>query len=168
MIIRRAQITDLPEIVDIYNQSIPTKHSTGDTKPVKLEDRQAWFLEHDPEHYPIFIAELDGKAAGWCSLSPHRPGRLAFRFTAEISYYIDSAFHRQGMATALVNHALAECPNLKIKNVFAIILERNQASLRLLEKIGFQKWGYLPRVADFDGEECGHCYYGMRVWEEVE
>lgn len=165
MIIRTAQIADLPAIVDIYNQSIATKHSTGDTQPVKLEDRQAWFLEHEPEHYPIFIAEVDGKVAGWCSLSPYRRGRLALRFTAEISYYIDSAFHRQGMASALVNHALAECHNLKIKNVFAIILERNQASLRLVEKIGFQSWGYLPRVADFDGEECGHCYYGIRVWD---
>ncbi|MCJ7433689.1 MAG: N-acetyltransferase family protein [Anaerolineales bacterium] len=164
MIIRSAQIGDLPVIVDIYNQSIPSKQSTGDTKPVKVDDRQSWFLEHDPEYFPIFVSEVEGKVTGWCSLSPYRPGRLALRSTAEISYYIDGAFHRQGIGMALVRHALTECPRLKIKNVFAIILERNVASVKLLEKMGFQKWGYLPRVADFDGEECGHLYYGMRVW----
>jgi L-amino acid N-acyltransferase YncA len=164
MNIRPAQIRDLPAIVDIYNQSIPSKRSTGDMKPVQVEDRKTWFLEHDPEHFPIFVAEVEGKAAGWCSLSPYRPGRSAFRFTAEISYYIDGTFQRQGMGTMLVTHALAECPRLGIKNVFAIVLERNEASVKLLEKMGFQKWGYLPRVADFDGEECGHLYYGIRVW----
>jgi RimJ/RimL family protein N-acetyltransferase len=33
----------------------------------------------------------------------------------------------------------------------------------MMEKMGFQQWGFLPRVADFDGEECGHFYYGKRM-----
>ena len=39
MLIRLAQMDDLPAIVDIYNQSIPSKQSTGDTQPVRVEDR---------------------------------------------------------------------------------------------------------------------------------
>jgi L-amino acid N-acyltransferase YncA len=48
---------------------------------------------------------------------------------------------------------VATCLALQIKHLFAIVLEDNQASIRLLEKMGFEKWGYLPRVADFDGKE---------------
>jgi phosphinothricin acetyltransferase len=166
MLIRLARIEDLPEIVAIYNQSIPSQRSTGDTQPVQVEERKNWFLEHTAEKYPIFIAETDGQIAGWCSLSAYRPGRAALRHTAEISYYIAQEYHRQGVATALIEHAIAACPELEIKNLFAIVLERNTASLKLLEKMGFEKWGYLPRVADFDGEETGHLYYGQHVWDK--
>jgi L-amino acid N-acyltransferase YncA len=163
MMIRFAQIDDLPAIVDIYNQSIPSKQSTGDTQPVRVEDRMTWFGEHRPEEHPIFVAEMDGQVVGWCSLSAYRAGRAALRFTAEISYYIAPAYHRHGIGTALIEHALASCPALQFKHLFAIVLEGNEASVRLLEKIGFEKWGYLPRVADFDGKEVGQLYYGRHV-----
>lgn len=163
MFVRRAQINDLPAIVEIYNQAIPSKQSTGDTQLVRVEDRVTWFAEHHPERHPIFVADVDGQVAGWCSVSPYRPGRAALRFTAEISYYIASAHHRRGIGTALIEHAVAACPALQIKHLFAIVLEGNQASLKLLEKMGFEQWGYLPRVAEFDGKELGHVYYGRHV-----
>ena len=163
MIIRFAQTDDLAAIVDIYNQSIPSQRSTGDTQPLRVEDRLTWFEEHRPDGHPIFVAEVDGQVAGWCSLSAYRPGRAALRFTAEISYYLALAYHRQGIGTALVRYALAACPALQIRHLFAIVLEGNQASLKLLEKMGFEQWGYLPRVADFDGKEVGHLYYGRHV-----
>ena len=163
MLIRLAQIGDLPAIVDIYNQSIPSQQATGDTQPVRVEDRKAWFAEHHPGKHPIFLAEVEGQVAGWCSLSAYRPGRAALRFTAEISYYIAFEYHRRGVATALVAHAIAACPALQIKHLFAIVLESNEASLKLLRKMGFEQWGYLPRVADFDGKEVGHLYFGRHV-----
>jgi L-amino acid N-acyltransferase YncA len=163
MLIRFAQMDDLPALVDIYNQSIPSKKSTGDTQPLRVEDRLIWFGEHRQDAHPIFVAEVKGQVAGWCSLSAYRPGRAALRFTAEISYYIAPTHHRRGIGRALVEHALAACPGLGIRHIFAIVLEGNQASLNLLEKMGFERWGYLPRVADFDGNEVGHLYYGRHL-----
>ena len=32
-----------------------------------------------------------------------------------------------------------------------------------MEKFGFELWGHLPNIADFDGIECGHVYYGIKV-----
>jgi phosphinothricin acetyltransferase len=168
MLIRTAQTADLPRIVEIYNQAIPSHRSTGDTEPLRWEDRRGWFEEHGPDHYPLFVADVDGQAAGWCSLSAYRPGRAAFRFTREISYYIDHAHHRQGIGMALIAHTLAACPALQIRTLLAIVLETNAASLGLLRKMGFEQWGYLPRVADFDGTEVGHLYYGRHISEEME
>jgi L-amino acid N-acyltransferase YncA len=161
--IRIADSKDLAAIVAIYNQAVPTHRSTANTKPVTVEGRKAWFLEHDPANHPIFIAEVNDQVAGWCSLSVYRPGRLALRFTSEISYYISDSFQRKGIGSALVKHALYACPALGIKNIVAVVIDKNEGSLRLLEKLGFQKWGYLPRVLDFDGEEYGEYYYGKRV-----
>jgi len=161
--IRLAQPDDLPTIVNIYNQSIPSQQSTADTELVQVEDRKAWFEEHLPDKYPIFVAEIDDQVAGWCSLSAYRPGRMALRFTAEISYYIASEHQRKGIGKALIQHAITACPALQLKSLIAIILERNTASQNILKKMGFEKWGHLPQVADFDGEETGHVYYGMRM-----
>lgn len=36
-------------------------------------------------------------------------------------------------------------------------------SRRLLEKFGFERWGVLPEVDEFDGRLCGQWYYG-RGW----
>ena len=165
MIIRTARIEELPAVVEIYNQSIPSQCCTADMEEVRIEDRLVWFHEHNPEKHPILIANVNGNVVGWCSLSAYRPGRTALRFTAEISYYIARPYHRQGVATALIRHAIAACPRLRIKNLFAIVLEANEASRRLLEKMGFERWAFLPRVADFDGTEMGQVYYGKRVWE---
>ena len=163
MPIRIANIDDLPVLVEIYNQSIPSQRSTGDTQSLRVEDRRAWFEEHVPHKLPIFVAEVDGEVAGWCSLSAYRMGRAAFRFTREISYYIAVDHQRRGIGKALIEHTLEACPGLHVRNLVAIVLEVNQPSLRLLEKMGFAQWGYLPRVADFDGQETGHLYYGRRV-----
>lgn len=161
--IRIATLTDLPAIVAIYNQAVPTHRSTANTTPVTVQGRKTWFLEHDPAKRPIFVAEMDGRMAGWCSLSTYRPGRMALRFTAEISYYMDDAFQRMGIGSSLVRHAVDACPALGIKNIVAVVIDQNEGSRKLLEKLGFQQWGYLPQVLDFDGQEFGEYYYGKRV-----
>jgi hypothetical protein len=59
----------------------------------------------------------------------------------------------------------AACPVLEIRHVFAIVLEDRGTGLKLLEKMGFEGWGYLPGVADFDGKEVGYLYHG-RQWNK--
>jgi len=161
--IRVAKLPDLPRIVAIYNQAVPTRQSTANTFPWTVESRMPWFNEHEPDKHPIFVAEVDAQVVGWCSLSVYRPGRFALRFTAEISYYIENNFQRQGIGQTLIRHAIGICPTLNIKNIIAVIIDRNEPSKNLLEKLGFEQWAYLPRVLDFDGQEFGEYYYGIRV-----
>jgi len=161
--VRIANLSDLQYIVAIYNQAIPTRRSTANTVPWTIQSRTLWFNEHEPDNHPIFVAEVDDQVVGWCSLSVYRPGRLALRYTAEISYYIDSNFQQRGVGSTLISHALESCLSLKIKNIIAVIIDRNEASKKLLEKLGFEQWAFLPRVLDFDGQEFGEYYYGIRV-----
>ena len=161
--IRFATLADLSRIVEIYNQAIAAGNATGDTVPFTVESRRAWFESHSQEAYPLYV-HLDeaGKVTGFLYLSPYRD-RPAMRRTAEISYYVDYAHHHQGIGAALMDHALADCPRLGIQVLVAILLDCNQPSLKLLEKSGFEKWGYLPEVADLSGRLCGHLYYGRKM-----
>ncbi len=160
---RTAELVDLPAIVEIYNQAVPSHRSTANTTPVTIEGRKSWFYDHEPDKHPIFVAEVEGKVVGWCSLSVYRPGRSALRFTAEISCYVDSNNQQRGIGRELVRRAIEVSPSLGIKNIVAVLIDRNESSRKMVEKLGFQQWGYLPRVLDFDGQECGEFYYGIRV-----
>lgn len=161
--IRIAIGEDLPAITEIYNQAVGLQSATADTSPVSVESRRTWLKDHSPDQYPVFVAASKDGVLGWCSLSAYRPGRMALRHTAEISYYIDERFRGQGIGTLLVSHAIGQCEQLDIKTLFAIILDINKDSVLILEKYGFEQWGHLPGVADFNGRECGHLYYGLRV-----
>ena len=161
--IRLATESDVAAITEIYNQAIALRAATGDLDPVSIESRSSWLATHDPLKYPVYCALADDVVAGYCSISPYRPGRRALRYTAEISYYIHEAFRGQGAGSGLIEHALQQCPQLEIRTLFAILMDINTDSVRLLEKYQFERWGHLPGVADYDGSECGQFYYGRRV-----
>lgn len=165
MHVRVATFDDLPAIVEIYNQAVPTHRSTANTTLVTVEGRKAWFYEHEPDKHPIFVAEMESQVVGWCSLSVYRPGRAALRFTTEISCYIDGKCQGMGVGKELVKHAIEASQSLGIKTIVAVLIDCNVASRKLVEKLGFQQWGHLPRVLDFDGQEYGEYYYGKRVDE---
>lgn len=161
--IRGATITDLPAIVAIYNQAVEQRFATADLDPVTVEQRVAWFHQHDPATLPIYVAERDGAIVGWCSLSAHRPGRAALVGTSEISYYVRADSRRCGIGTALVRHALDDAKRLGKRVLFGILLEKNTPSINLLKKCGFELWGRLPDAAMIEGELVSHVYYGRKV-----
>lgn len=162
--IRTAKQDDIERIVDIYNQAIPTQKSTGFISLLTIEDIQDWFDKHKPDFYPIFVAEIGGFVVAWNSISAYREKRLAFRFCAETSYYVDKDYHRQGIATLLLEHVISVCKPLQIKTLIAYILEQNLASIGLMKKFGFERWAVLPNIADFDGKEFAHTIYGKRIY----
>ncbi len=161
--IREAEHKDLSLINDIYNQSVFSRFETADLTPWTEEQRLKWFQSCDRNRYPIIIEEEAGKFRGWLSFSPYRNGRAALRYTVEISYYIHKDFRRQGLGKSLVNKALEIAKIKGFRIVFAIVLDKNAASLHLLKSLGFEFWGNLPEVADFHGEICGHTYLGRRL-----
>jgi len=160
---RLAGSSDLPRITDIYNQAIAMHSATADMTPVTVADRSGWLDQHPANKYPVYVALSGEDVVGYCSISAYRPGREALRYTAEISYYVDEAWRRKGVASGLIDYAIVQCESLDIKTLFAIILDVNEGSPALLAKFGFEEWGRLPGVADFDGSECGHLYYGKRI-----
>jgi L-amino acid N-acyltransferase YncA len=161
--IRVATFDDLREIVSIYNEAVERRFATADLRAVTIDQRISWFHNHDPSRFPIYVFDSDRSVRGWCSLSSYRPGRAALIGTAEISYYVRDDSQRQGIGSALVQHAIEEAPRLGKRILFGILLERNEASIRLMKKCGFELWGRLPDVAAFEGELVSHLYYGRKV-----
>ena len=163
MIIRFANIADLPFIVDIYNQAIRSRCATGDMQEFAVDERIEWFEKFDNNEYPIYIAEVDNRVVGYCALSPYRPGRKAMSTVAEISYYLAYSFHEKGIGTALIKYVIADCDRIGKKSLLAILLDINSPTIGLLEKFNFKKWGHFPGIIEIDGKKCGHLIYGLKI-----
>jgi len=66
--IHRAAIrSDLPQIVEIYNSTIPSRIATADSEPVSVDSRVHWFEEHTPDRRPLWVVEDAGRVAAWLS-----------------------------------------------------------------------------------------------------
>jgi phosphinothricin acetyltransferase len=164
MTIRDATEDDLPAIVAIYNASIPSRTATADTEPISIKSRRDWFREHDPERRPLWVAVEDEVVAGWLSFQSFY-GRPAYHATAEISVYVSPALQRKGIGRKLLARAVERARRLGLKTLLGFIFGHNEASLRLFESFGFQRWGVLPRVAELDGIERDLIILGRRITE---
>ena len=152
MIIRDAVEADLLAIVEIYNATVPTRIVTAEPVPTTVEARLPWFREHSSEHYPFWVAESEGRVIAWLDFKKFLP-RCAYRGTAEISVYVDEEFRRRGVGQRLLEQAIARAPSLGITALVGFIFGHNEPSLKLFQRLGFERWGFFPGVAQLDGVE---------------
>src|SRR6059058_693368 len=125
---------------------------TAELEPTTVEARLPWFGDHSPDEYPFWVAESDGCVIGWLDFKKFLP-RSAYRGTAEISVYVDEQFRRHGVGQRLLKEAIARAPSLGITALVGLIFAHNAPSLKLFERLGFDRWGLLPRIARLDGVE---------------
>ena len=152
MKIRDVVESDLPAIIKIYNAAVATRVATAQLEQVTLEDRRGWLKEHSADRHPFWVLEMDRQIAGWLTLKPFLP-RCAYRGTAEVSVYVDEKFRQRGVGRTLLGEAIARASSLKINAMVGLIFAHNEPSLKLFERLGFEKWGLLPRVARLDDIE---------------
>lgn len=160
--IRDATEADLPQIIEIYNASIPGRMATADTEPVSVESRIAWFRDHNPTTRPIWVLERHQQIAGWISLSSFY-GRPAYHATAEVSVYVAPSHQGQGVGSLLLQQLIDRCLDFRVLTLLGFVFGHNIPSLRMLEKAGFEQWGYLPSVAELDGQLKDLIILGLKI-----
>jgi len=146
MLIRKAEQNDLPQLLDIYNYEVQNGVATLDLTPRTRAEWQAWFDHHNVENHPLYVAEIDGRVAGYASLSSYRE-KEAFRSTVELSIYIAPDFRKRGAATELMAFILEDAKaDERTHTVVSVITAGNEASRKLHEKFGFEFCGTIREV----------------------
>ena len=146
MIIRKAEISDLKELLNIYNYEVEHGVATLDLEPKTLEEWKVWFYNHNIDNHPLFVAEINKHIAGYASLSSYRE-KEAFKSTVELSIYVSMDYRKKGVATSLMGFLIEEAKKDKrIHTVVSVITSGNEASRRLHEKFGFEFCGTIKEV----------------------
>ena len=155
--IRNATPADVESIAAIYNEAILEGGLTGDLEPLTIENRRAWYSDHQAP-YAIFVIVHDGAVVGYAAISPYRKGRGAFNETCEISYYVFREYRRRGFGKALISHAIEYARQSGFRIVLAFILDCNRRSIDLLMGLDFSIRGRLPNAANINEEHVDHVY----------
>jgi len=114
---------------------------------------------------PWLVAESDdGRVVGYAYASPHRE-RAAYRWSVDISVYVDAGWHRRGVGRALYGELLDILRRQGYVNVYAGVGLPNPASVALHESIGMRRIGVYERVGYKLGQWRDVAWFGMRLAE---
>jgi ribosomal-protein-alanine N-acetyltransferase len=104
----------------------------------------------EDQAYPFLIFRAaDRTLLGGLTLSNVRRGVAQ---TASLGYWMGAAYARRGLMTAAVNAVLPFAfGTLRLHRVEAACVPANGASIRLLEKTGFQREGFARQYLCIDG-----------------
>jgi len=149
MEIRSATEHDLPELLAIYNDVIATSTAVFATAPATLDDRRTWMRDRQAAGYPVLVAMSDENVTGFASFAEFRGAWNGYRYSVEHSVHVHSGARGHGVGNALVQALFPRAIELG-KHV--MIDAANVASLRLHERLGFERVALLPEV----GRKFGH------------
>jgi L-amino acid N-acyltransferase len=141
---RFATEDDLAAILKIYNDAIRAGVATWDEEPWTMDQRRAWWTEHD-ESQPVLVAESDGEVAGFAYLSK-MSAKSGWRFTREDTIYIDERLQGRGIGKVLLEALLDRARALGLRLIVASITSDNAVSIGLHEKLGFRVVGTLANA----------------------
>lgn len=145
--LRPATEADLPGVFAIYDDEVLHGTATFDTQPKTPAERLEWFRSDGGGRYPILVADVDGRVAGWARLYAWSP-RKAYDRTAEDAVYVGREHRGRGLGRALLEALVREAAPRGIRVLVARIVEGNPASLALHEALGFRSIGVMRQVGE--------------------
>jgi L-amino acid N-acyltransferase YncA len=144
--IRPAEKSDAARIAEIYGHYVTETVVTFDLEAPLVSDWEGRLRASADAGYPILVGSEDARVIGFALLMAWKP-RPAYRYTAEVSIYLDPACTRAGRGRALLEQLLDEARRVGIRQVIAVIADAGlDASVALHRALGFRTIGRMERV----------------------
>lgn len=145
MIVRDARPSDAAAIAAIYAPHVLTGTATFEIDPPSAEVMAGRVAAVQSSGWPWLVAERDG-LLGWASACQFRD-RAAYRFTGEVSIYLQGDVLRQGVGSTLLTALVARAAAAGARQLVAVIGDSaNAASIGLHAAQGFVHAGTLHGV----------------------
>jgi L-amino acid N-acyltransferase YncA len=140
-----AEPTDAAGIALIYNHYVEQTIVTFEEQPVSDAEMARRIEDVRSESLPWLVAEEAGRLVGYAS-SRKWKSRSGYRFSAEITVYVEPGHARRGIGSKLYAQLF---PILQARGIHAIIggiALPNEASVALHEKFGMRKVAHFTEV----------------------
>ena len=144
-----------------WEATVPPGDSTA-PKTFRALVRDLRRQAHESRALP-FAVTIDDVFAGQLTVTNIVGGSARF---ASIGYWIDRAHAGHGYIPTAVAMASDYCLfEMGLHRIEIAIRPENQASLRVVEKLGFREIGYAPRYLHIDGDWRDHRLFAVTVEE---
>jgi phosphinothricin acetyltransferase len=145
--LRQASDRDVPHMLEIYNHYVANSTVTFDEDALTLKEMRRKFHDVERLAFPWVVAvSPTGMILGYAYVTPWK-AKAAYRYTVEDSIYLSPAATGKGVGKALMARMLDDARAAGIKEVIAVIADRNaEASIAMHENFGFKKIGEMGKV----------------------
>jgi phosphinothricin acetyltransferase len=134
--IRDATPADAEAIAAIYNDAVVNTTAIWNEIAVDAANRVDWMAARMAGGFPVLVAEVEGRVAGYASYGPWRAFD-GYRLTVEHSVYVAGAFRGRGLARALMQALIARARAAGLHVMVAAIEAENRPSVALHASLGF-------------------------------
>lgn len=145
LVCRDAAAADTAALARIYNHYVAETVVTFEEEAVSPGEMHRRIEEVQSVPLPWLVAEVDGNIAGFAYASKWK-GRCAYRYTAEVTVYLDPGCKGRGIGSKLYRQLLSTLKDRNIHTVMGGIALPNEASIALHEKLGFEKVAHFREV----------------------
>jgi L-amino acid N-acyltransferase YncA/DNA-binding transcriptional ArsR family regulator len=143
--VRPMRARDWPAVLRIYSEGIATGNATFETEvPDRDYLSERWLKDQR------WIAEVDGKVAGWAAMAPVS-ARECYAGVAETSVYVGEGVRGRGVGKALLRQQVIAADAAELWTLQTSIFPENRASLALHRQSGFRTIGVRDRIAKHNG-----------------
>ena len=163
--IRFATVEDAEAILEVYKKYIENTRVTFEIEVPTVEAFRER-MERITARFPWIVCEIFGKIVGYAYGSRHGE-RAAYRWSADLSVYIDESYHRYGLGTALYTALLEILRRQGYFTVYAGVSTPNPKSEAFHTAFGFRNLGEFKNVGYKLGGWCGVSWYELVLKEYV-
>jgi len=143
--IRDSEPSDLPAILEIYNEAVANTTASWDYEPWTPVQHADWYAHKAELGFPLLVAEDDGVVVGYATYSAFRE-KIGYALTREHSVYLAPDARGRGIGKLLMVRLIEVARRDGVHVLVGALSADNEASIRLHESLGFAEVGRLPQT----------------------
>ena len=144
--IRPVKTEDVNELSEIYNHYVVTSIATFETEIIS-ELEMLKRVETNSKKYPWLVLEIQQEIVGYAYATAWKT-RQAYAQTVESTIYLRENVQAKGLGYKLYSSLIEILQKQGLHAVLAGISLPNEPSIRLHEKLGFERAGTLKEVGN--------------------
>lgn len=137
---------DVQTLMDIYNYYVVNTTVSFQKKEADRKGMEA-ILFYDDIRYQAFTIRDDHEIMGYCILEKYHP-REAYNITSEIAIYLKPEASAKGIGGQAIAFLEKEAIDRGFMSLLAVICYENKPSIRLFEKLGYNKVAHYEKVGE--------------------
>ena len=145
MELRDAEQTDVPFILDIYNEIIANSTAIYSEQPTSLDERMEWFNARRRQSYPILVATPGREVLAFASFGDFRAWPC-YRHTVEHTVHVRADQRGRGLGRCLLEALIPRAAALGKHVLVAGIDADNIASIRRHQRVQFKQVAHFEQV----------------------